>query len=182
MMEKWVQIQETWSCLTDMVRRFSTIPIWWCHGTQAWSGGTAGQGSLEVLLEWLDSGFHCHTGHVISCQISHALRHSHSWQAGITVLIPALLNGVLQCSDTLQEKQCLLWMGGTITYNPGQKCWDTCTFSLKIAPLRFPPPPPPLNVVSVGWKCTFSEQHWPGGRGDVTLRKRDPPERRKQSD
>ena len=30
-----------------------------------------------------------------------------------------------------------------IFYNPGQKCWDTCTFSLKIAPLRFPPPPPP---------------------------------------
>ena len=29
----------------------------------------------------------------------------------------------------------------------------------------FPLPPPPLNVVSVGWKCTFSEQHWPGGRG-----------------
>ena len=46
----------------------------------------------------------------------------------------------------------------------------------------FPLPDPPLNVVSVGWKCTFSEQHWPGGRGDVTLRKRDPPERRKQSD
>ena len=36
----------------------------------------------------------------------------------------------------------------------------------------FPLPPPPLSAVSVGWKCTFSEQHWPGGRGDVTLCKR----------
>ena len=83
----------------------------------------------------------------------------------------------------LLSLQCAFYtQSGFYTYNPGQKCWDTCTFSLKIAPLRFPPLLPPLNVVSVGWKCTFPEQHWPGGRGDVTSRKRDPPERRKQSD
>ena len=67
-------------------------------------------------------------------------------------------------------------------YNPGQKCWDTCTFSLKIAPLRFPPPPSPSQCCISGLKVHFFGATLTRGRGDVTLRKRDPPERRKQSD
>ena len=42
-----------------------------------------------------------------------------------------------------------------INYNPGQKCWDTCTFSLKIAPLRFPPPPSPSQCCISGLKVHF---------------------------
>ena len=42
-----------------------------------------------------------------------------------------------------------------IAYNPGQKCWDTCTFSLKIAPLRFPPPPSPSQCCISGLKVHF---------------------------
>ena len=42
-----------------------------------------------------------------------------------------------------------------VTYNPGQKCWDTCTFSLKIAPLRFPPPPSPSQCCISGLKVHF---------------------------
>ena len=41
------------------------------------------------------------------------------------------------------------------SYNPGQKCWDTCTFSLKIAPLRFPPPPSPSQCCISGLKVHF---------------------------
>ena len=40
-------------------------------------------------------------------------------------------------------------------YNPGQKCWDTCTFSLKIAPLRFPPPPSSSQYCISGLKVHF---------------------------
>ena len=37
-------------------------------------------------------------------------------------------------------------------YNPGQKCWDTCTFSLKTFPFRFPPPPSPYQSWISGLK------------------------------
>ena len=50
---------------------------------------------------------------------------------------------------------CCTYSSPAVTYNPGQKCWDTCTFSLKIAPLRFPPPPSPSQSCISGLKVHF---------------------------
>ena len=55
--------------------------------------------------------------------------------------------------------------GKSSTYNPGQKCWDTCTFSLKIAPLRFPPPPSPSQCCISGLKVHFFEATLTRGEG-----------------
>ena len=49
----------------------------------------------------------------------------------------------------------LSFVQASLAHNPGQKCWDTCTFSLKIAPLRFPPPPSPSQCFISGLKVHF---------------------------
>ena len=55
-------------------------------------------------------------------------------------------------------------------------------FRWKSPPLRFPPPPSPSQCCISGLKVHFFGATLTRGEGDVTLRKRDPPERRKQSD
>ena len=61
--------------------------------------------------------------------------------------------GPFLCQDMLPQRYHFILH--TLGYNPGQKCWDTCTFSLKIAPLRFPPPSSPSQCCISGLKVHF---------------------------
>ena len=55
--------------------------------------------------------------------------------------VPQLMR--VQQSSTDEKTRSKAWRSHEFAwaYNPGQKYWDTCTFSLKIVPLRFPPVP-----------------------------------------
>ena len=54
-------------------------------------------------------------------------------------------------------------------YNPGQKCWDTCTFSLKTFPFRFPPPPLPLSKLNQRAESAHFRSNIDQGGGGTSL-------------
>ena len=59
------------------------------------------------------------------------------------------------CYSFPMQAHCSQHLALKKSYNPGQKCWDTCTFSLKTFPFRFPPPPSPYQSWISGLKVHF---------------------------
>ena len=154
------------------------LTLW---STQHWLvSDTAASGKLGLIL-WTDRM------QAEARQVSHylgspwmAYERDYAFQSSTWILLHCI--SVSQLNFTaielfLMMKNKMCGVEGTIArrinYNPGQKCWDTCTFSLKIAPLRFPASPSPSQCCISGLKVHFFGATLTRGRGDVTLRKHD---------